>query len=151
GAPALEVVLRKQLLDLAGVIGRRLARDLDGVVAEAREPRQRRLDRFRPHPVVHRQFQCHLTLHSNVQFLHGQSPSFPGFNKPLGSRASLIRRSTSRPAPCCAGMNGASFSPTPWWSLITAPAPRAAVTPSFQMRSCRVTASGPPSGRTNRA
>ncbi len=76
-APALEVVLREQLLDLARVVCRRLTRDLDAVVAEARQPGQGRLDRFRPHPVVHREFQSHLTLHSNVQFFMVRARAFP--------------------------------------------------------------------------
>ena len=57
-APALDTVLVEQPLDLVGVIGRRLARDLDPVVAAAPEPRDRRLDRLGAHPVVHRHLQC---------------------------------------------------------------------------------------------
>ena len=54
GSPAGQPVVVEQGLDLFGVVDVRLATDLDTLVSVLREPRDRRLDRLRPHPVVHR-------------------------------------------------------------------------------------------------
>ena len=53
-APARQPVVLQQLADVLGVVSLGLAADLDRVVAAFRQPRDRRLDRLRPHPVVHR-------------------------------------------------------------------------------------------------
>ena len=85
-APALDPVLVEQPLDVVGVVERRLAGDLDPVVAAAAEPGDRRLDRLGPHPVVHR----HLERHRRPLLSVPTSPSLPGFITSLGSSAALI-------------------------------------------------------------
>ena len=95
-APALEPVVLQQPAHEVRVIALRLARDLDPVVAHAREPFDRALDRLRAHPVVHR----HLDRHRSPP----QRPSFPGFMMPSGSSAVFTLRNTSSAAPCCAAM-----------------------------------------------
>jgi hypothetical protein len=60
GSPALDPVLVEQGAHLLRVVQRRLAGDLDPVVAAPAEPLDRHLDRLGPHPVVHRHLECHV-------------------------------------------------------------------------------------------
>ena len=54
-APAADAVFLQQSLRVSlGLVLRRLAGDLDALVAEPLDPLQRRLQRLRPHPVVRR-------------------------------------------------------------------------------------------------
>src|SRR5215212_5600129 len=102
-------MLVEQALHVVDVVGRRLTRDLDAVVTAAFEPRDRRLDRLGPHPVVHGHLERHGLLTS-----WAYRPILPGFITSLGSSAALIWRSASSAPPCWRRMYGPSLMPTPW-------------------------------------
>ncbi len=53
-APALQAMLLEEPADVLRVVALRLSADFDGVVARLAQAGDRHFDRFRSHPVVHR-------------------------------------------------------------------------------------------------
>jgi hypothetical protein len=111
--PARQLVILEQLAHVLGVVALRLAADLDRVVATAREPGDRVLDRLGAHPVVHR------NLHSALS------------SKRLTREARLRDRCSQQPRslPPNAVRAHQALAPTPNSQL---PTSKALPTPNFQ-------------------